>query len=165
LQNEECNHISDDPEALVILLYHIDNFTPETKQQLLTASAAQIAAVSQMRPFVGLLPSIFKRVMKIAMNNLAGTGNAFSVARAIILWTAENQHRDLAMSLLKQITIESLSNADAHTLQRLAVESGLECVAALIFSRYHVTFSLDACSMMKRNPQGRLHTLANSMPY
>ncbi|KAK5972660.1 hypothetical protein GCK32_014439, partial [Trichostrongylus colubriformis] len=75
----------------------------------------------------------------IAMCNMMETGSVFNVARAIIIWTAENQNRDLAMTLFKQLTIERFSNADAHSLQQMAVESGLECVAAMIFSRYHVT--------------------------
>ncbi|VDO90908.1 unnamed protein product [Haemonchus placei] len=96
---EEILKYQGDPDALVILLYHIDNFTPETKQQLLMASAKQIAAVSQLRPFVGLPTSIFKRVIKIAMNSIAEIEDAFNVARAIIIWTGENQNRNVRLYL------------------------------------------------------------------
>ncbi|VDP10243.1 unnamed protein product [Heligmosomoides polygyrus] len=97
-----------DPEAMVILLYHIDNFTPETKQQLLFAAAEQLAPISLSRPFLGLSSSIFKRIMK------------------------------LAKAMLNRITIENLSYVEANTLHRMAIESGLETMAASIFSRYHV---------------------------
>uniref|UniRef100_A0A7I4YP70 BTB domain-containing protein n=1 Tax=Haemonchus contortus TaxID=6289 RepID=A0A7I4YP70_HAECO len=136
---EEILKYQGDPDALVILLYHIDNFTPETKQQLLTASAKQIAAVSQLRPFVGLPTSIFKRVIKIAMNRIAEIEDAFNVARAIIIWTGETQNRNLAMNLLKQIDIQSLPNNEAYILQRMADEAGMECLASLFFNRFHFT--------------------------
>ncbi|WKY08585.1 hypothetical protein Q1695_007818 [Nippostrongylus brasiliensis] len=125
------------PEAMVILLYHIDNFTPETKQQLLMAAAAQIDEISLLEPFVGLSPSIFKRVMKIAVLNVEELENKFEVIRAIIIWAAENHHRDLTMSLLQPISMAKLTNADAHALHRMAMEAGLETMAAAIFSRYH----------------------------
>lgn len=127
-----------DPEAMVILLYHIDNFTPETKQQLLFAAAEQLAPISLSRPFLGLSSSIFKRIMKLAIGNLDETGNIFEVARAILTWAAENQNIDLAKAMLNRITIENLSYVEANTLHRMAIESGLETMAASIFSRYHV---------------------------
>ncbi|KAL6737124.1 hypothetical protein Aduo_010795 [Ancylostoma duodenale] len=143
----------EDPFALAILLYHVDNFTPETKKHLLMVAGMKIAEISNMRPFLGCPPPIFKRVIKAAIREVGDSVRSLDIAQAILYWASENDNNELATSLLNQIPAEDLQRDEVDVLREIAIDLGLDHLATLILSRY---YALSTSSISQRLDYGEL---------
>ncbi|KAJ1357085.1 hypothetical protein KIN20_015127 [Parelaphostrongylus tenuis] len=120
-----------------VLLHHFDSFTPKTKRKLLTESLSALEEISTMKSFSDLPLSIFKRVIKEAINNLKNSDRGpFGVIKAIVLWESENCNHNVSMSLLKQTPIDGLSNIEMNRLVEMTRELGLEKLAERILCQY-----------------------------
>ncbi|RCN31264.1 hypothetical protein ANCCAN_22961 [Ancylostoma caninum] len=142
-----------DPFALAILLYHVDNFTPETKKHLLMVAGMKIAEISNMGPFSGCPPFIFKRVIKAAIKEVGDSVRALDIVQAILYWASENDNNELATSLLNQIPAEDLQRDEVDVLRKIAIDLGLENLATLIRTRY---YALSTSSVSQRLDYGEL---------
>ncbi|EYC11475.1 hypothetical protein Y032_0050g1932 [Ancylostoma ceylanicum] len=143
----------EDPFALAILLYHVDNFTPETKKHLIMAAGMKIAEISTVRPFFGCPPLIFKRVIKAANKEVGYSVRALDIAQAILYWTSENDNNELATLLLNELPAEDLQRDEVDVLREIAIDLGLENLATLILSRY---YALNTSSVSQRLDYGEL---------
>ncbi|KAJ1357082.1 hypothetical protein KIN20_015124 [Parelaphostrongylus tenuis] len=100
-------------------------------------SISALEEISTMKSFSDLPLSIFKRVIKEAINNLKNSDRGpFGVIKAIVLWESENCNHNVSMSLLKQTPIDGLSNIEMNRLVEMTRELGLEKLAERILCQY-----------------------------
>ncbi|KHJ93445.1 hypothetical protein OESDEN_06649, partial [Oesophagostomum dentatum] len=119
----------------MILLYHVDNFSAETRRQLLISAGNKIKEISNEGPFTGCPFQTLKRVIKVAIKEIGSSLSAKDIIEAILIWGSENSNGEMTASLLSMVPMDDLHNNDLDALRNMAKEYGLEHLAAVIFDR------------------------------
>ncbi|VDM83953.1 unnamed protein product [Strongylus vulgaris] len=140
--------VLDDPFALMILLYHVDNFTPDTRRKLLMVAGAKIGEISKVRPFVSCPTTILERAVRVAIREVGKSLRAMDVIQAILVWASENSSSQLPISLLREIPTEDLSDDEVDVLRDIAYEYDLEHLADEISNLHYAIDSLPFCQRL-----------------